>query len=1767
MRRDYAVEADSLKPYIVPWIVAAVAGGAASGSVGAGGALTAHELNGPFHTGALARSQAPWVATDISAAVASHAALPDVHHARQHAIVGGDHTITGSALSLVGATATNTLGLIAPSSNPGTTESVLKATGGLLTLPNFTATTKVTTPHAGSPSAFTSGFTGAGYRLDDGLATAGKTTLELDEMIVRGRMRVYELLIHQIRATNGSVFVTGVGKAKTVTGSGPYTITTETDHGFAVNDLIRAQRFTGTGVYQCNMLVTAVATTLQFTATLSSGDAPAAGMEFVRLGNTTDPSRQGSIYLTADDTFAPAIDILDGVTSFAEWGAASKIKVRLGKLTSGLNANLLPSGYGIYAPNAFLSGDLLTGGGAIRIYNASGINIAQDTWGSWDNKRAVQWWPDVANMTGNPSLSIYTGKVVGGLTDQQNFSYIDANPTGNKLAGLSLTAFGQGTGGLATIYLEGGSQALTTNPSITITATTIDLVGTPVLSGTAAAQHINPKVNATYDLGTALLRWGTLYVNQIVAGSISGTTMNGAEWEYSGSMVIDANSASNTTVSVVNQGAGVASLAVEGGITSSGTSVSLVGHTHDDRYFTEAESDGRYVLKTGDTMTGDLSIIASQPSVILRYPHVSTPVYAEFAVTSWSQTASFFANVSYPDSGDPLTNMIFEVPPGPYATGAGLFRFQGNGVARGWEYYVSDVSTGIGQPAPLTRVMVLSKSLLTLSPRGVISDFYINASGDVGVGTTVPQLKFQVSGTSGYPATSGATQTGVARFRGGFANVLDVGQAGAAPWGMWLQATNNTTLSTTYPILLNPNGGDVGIGNTAPAYKLDISGTMRATGTIYAGNDIEMTGKLLAANGSVTLPSIAALADTDTGIYWPTADSVAVSAGGTQRATFGAAGVTVTGALAGSSTAAFTGAVTTPTINTASGNLSIAPAGGTTAISGSLSVTGLLSGTSWSINASGIAAMLEVTASSAVYTPTVSSGSGNLTLSPAGGTVNVVGALTGNSTAAFTTSVSSPLYTAASGDVTVSAPGGSLYLNGAATLGLRIAGSEAAVVNSERLMPAGSGLKDLGDYNRRWRTVHAEELAVQTLVAQNVIATIGGDLIVTPTTKLIADILSTAGGIGQSALYTNLTAFWRLEEATGIRYDAKGSSTLGEQGTMASTTGKVGTAASFNGSSFLYASDSATLSVGDIDFYLSGWVYIGNDTGVNRYIAFKGVDGSSSRAWALYLNGAVGAQRMRFQVWNTGMGSNATVTASTFGNLAINTWYFVEAWHNAASNQIGVAVNRTENTTAWSNGVNDDTGDFKLGARAFADYFTGALDEVGFWKNYIPGSTERNWLYNSGAGRTFNNIYLYGATDINVDVEHNNLRSGEWILLKAAPGGIQQTEKMVITSAATTITGGYRYTATRDQDGTGPNTWYIGDAVASQQKNVGEGYLWLTATSTPHGHTGPGMIGYVRTGGLVNDVKPVFVKGNLRSFVDYVSDEYGDGAGNDLTLTPTSGFKGYTIDRTNGMRLFNTDLRLYSGATKIVGLDITRGLDIELDSADGDSSRAVSYRSGGVTYSWVKGYNTGGWQYIKVASEPITGLNNAVVLRTSAAASKESSIFLSTTNAAGSTTTNYVYLHHKADGTGELELFSNTITLFGSITANGNTTINALSVGGNGVPNYGGISAGSIGIDYSPTSGNWITAGSTLLLNGLNYTTIGFHDSGSRVDFIRVGAGLITLGYDGGFGVANVAVGGTIKTSLNVPWNLGSYTAGAPAATGYVTVNVNGVNYKLLAST
>ena len=102
------------------------------------------------------------------------------------------------------------------------------------------------------------------------------------------------------------------------------------------------------------------------------------------------------------------------------------------------------------------------------------------------------------------------------------------------------------------------------------------------------------------------------------------------------------------------------------------------------------------------------------------------------------------------------------------------------------------------------------------------------ASGvDVGIGTTNPVQKLQVNGAVGNPATSGSTQNGLTRLSNTTDNgVLDIGIKSGGT-GAWLQSTDGgaSGMANQYPLLLNPVGGNVGINESNPPYKLTVAGT------------------------------------------------------------------------------------------------------------------------------------------------------------------------------------------------------------------------------------------------------------------------------------------------------------------------------------------------------------------------------------------------------------------------------------------------------------------------------------------------------------------------------------------------------------------------------------------------------------------------------------------------------------------------------------------------------------------------------------------------------------------------------------------------------------------------------------------------------------------------------------------------------------------------------------------------------------------------------
>ncbi|MFS2621959.1 collagen-like protein [Bacteroides thetaiotaomicron] len=187
---------------------------------------------------------------------------------------------------------------------------------------------------------FMSGFAGHGWKLWEYMT--GKWKLEIDTIVVRETMLVFEMLISKIRAIIGAQTISqGHGKVKSarISDDGTeYLIELEDeDVSIVAHDFVRCQTFVGDKTKLYHVEVSSVdVETKTLHVPLSEFDkdesgnvlnVPAAGDELVQFGNSQNKARQSAIYMHADETGQPAIDVMFDLNS-KNW--EGKVKVRVG---------------------------------------------------------------------------------------------------------------------------------------------------------------------------------------------------------------------------------------------------------------------------------------------------------------------------------------------------------------------------------------------------------------------------------------------------------------------------------------------------------------------------------------------------------------------------------------------------------------------------------------------------------------------------------------------------------------------------------------------------------------------------------------------------------------------------------------------------------------------------------------------------------------------------------------------------------------------------------------------------------------------------------------------------------------------------------------------------------------------------------------------------------------------------------------------------------------------------------------------------------------------------------------------------------------------------------------------------------------------------------------------------------------------------------------------------------------------------------------------
>ncbi len=140
---------------------------------------------------------------------------------------------------------------------------------------------------------------------------------------------------------------------------------------------------------------------------------------------------------------------------------------------------------------------------------------------------------------------------------------------------------------------------------------------------------------------------------------------------------------------------------------------------------------------------------------------------------------------------------------------------------------------------------------------------FLSGKAQTGIGITVPTNKLDVFTTKADPATSGTAANGNLRLGATGANthVLDFGLSSTSTFS-WLQARDKGAYGTYYNLVLNPNGGFVGVGTTAPLSTLTlgnaagtVSGeiTINPQGTTNEGGQITIKKSLTGSTSDWTI--------------------------------------------------------------------------------------------------------------------------------------------------------------------------------------------------------------------------------------------------------------------------------------------------------------------------------------------------------------------------------------------------------------------------------------------------------------------------------------------------------------------------------------------------------------------------------------------------------------------------------------------------------------------------------------------------------------------------------------------------------------------------------------------------------------------------------------------------------------------------------------------------------------------------------------------------
>ena len=354
------------------------------------------------------------------------------------------------------------------------------------------------------------------------------------------------------------------------------------------------------------------------------------------------------------------------------------------------------------------------------------------------------------------------------------------------------------------------------------------------VGGVEATSFVRPQTDNGGTSGTAVKRWSTTYTNNLKAdGTINlGTSSTvGYVWKATdavgtGGWAADASqwttSGSDIYYNTGNVGIGTA---------SPGFKLEIVSGTNNGIHLKDAASA---------TVFGGLFTQAAQLALITRSNHALA-----FGTNDATRVTIDNAGLVGIGTTSPATQLHLLTSSGTIAP---IVRLDNQSFA-GSEGGAIDFAYGQTQPVG-ARIQAINDgaagaNLTMWTKTGAASALSermrIDSAGNVGIGTTGPGFRLSVAQdmSMGGDLTDGTAQMVIQGATTSGKKLL-LGYDTTGNGFGFIKAGNQ---GVTWTVLaLQPNGGNVGIGLTNPAYRLDVSGTLNATGAATLGSTLVVAG-------------------------------------------------------------------------------------------------------------------------------------------------------------------------------------------------------------------------------------------------------------------------------------------------------------------------------------------------------------------------------------------------------------------------------------------------------------------------------------------------------------------------------------------------------------------------------------------------------------------------------------------------------------------------------------------------------------------------------------------------------------------------------------------------------------------------------------------------------------------------------------------------------------------------------------------------------------